>query len=57
MQRVKFDYHLVDTCIPGNKFYRIYPVDPGRGGYAANGDELEEVYYKLEKMAQHLWKK
>ena len=57
MQRVKFDYTLVDAHIPGNKFNRIYPVDPGRGGYSANGDDLEDFYIKLEKMSTLLWKK
>lgn len=57
MQRVKFDYNLVDAHIPGNKFNRIYPVDPGKGGYAANGDDLEDFYVKLEKISALLWKK
>jgi hypothetical protein len=47
----------VDQYIPGNKFKRLYPLDPGRGGYAANGDDLEEVYTKLEKMSNTIWKK
>ena len=56
-ERVRFDYNLIDQYIPGNKFKRIYPLDPGKGGLAANGDELEEVYSKLEKAAQTVWKK
>lgn len=56
-QRVKFDYNLVDQYIPGNNYKRIYPLDPGRGGYAANGDELEHVYRDLEKSANLVWKK
>ena len=32
-------------------------MDPGKGGYAANGDDLEDFYIKLEKQATLLWKK
>lgn len=50
-ERVKFDYNLIDQHIPNNAFKRIYPVDPGKAGTAANGDDLEEFYVKLEKSA------
>lgn len=56
-ERVRFDHNLVDVYLPDNKFKRIFPLDPGHGGYATNGDELEEFYLKLEKMAQTVWKK
>jgi len=51
--RVKFDYHLIDQYIPGNKFKRIYPLDPGTGG----SDDLEDVYAKLERTSNTIWKK
>ena len=56
-ERVRFDHHLIDSYIPGNKFKRIFPLDPGCGGLAANGDELEETYAKLEKTSNTIWKK
>ena len=56
-ERVRFDYNLINQYIPDNKFKRIYPVDPGTGGFATNGDELEELYVKLEKCANTVWKK
>lgn len=56
-ERVRFDHNLIDQYIPGNNFKRIYPLDPGCGGLAPNGDELEELYVKLEKAAQTVWKK
>lgn len=55
--RVKFDYNLIEQYIADNQFKRIFPLDPGTGGFASNGDELEEVYKKLEKSANLLWKK
>jgi hypothetical protein len=42
--RVRFDSNLIDQIIPNNKFKRIYPLEPGMGGIASNGDELEEFY-------------
>ena len=56
-ERVRFDHNLIDQYIPNNNFKRIYPLDPGCGGLAPNGDELEELYVKLEKSAQTVWKK
>lgn len=56
-QRVKFDYNLIDAYIPNCGFRRIYPLDPGTSNHAANGDDLDEVYTKLEKAAQVVWKK
>jgi hypothetical protein len=56
-ERVRFDHHLIDQYVPESGFKRIYPVDPGTGGLANNGDELEEFYVKLEKCAQTVWKK
>ena len=56
-ERVRFDYNLIDQYIPGNKFRRIFPIDPGCGGVASNGDELEEAYAKLEKTSNTIWKK
>ena len=56
-ERVRFDHHLIDSYIPGNKFKRIFPVDPGCAGLASNGDELEEIYAKLEKTSNTIWKK
>jgi hypothetical protein len=50
-ERVRFDHNLIDQYIPHNNFKRIYPPDPGCGGLATNGDELEELYVKLEKSA------
>ena len=50
-QRVRFDHNLIDTYLPNNNFKRIYPIDPGEGGFASNGDDLEELYIKLEKNA------
>ena len=50
-QRVKFDYNLIDTYIPDCGFKRIYPLDPGSSHVAANGEDLDEVYSKLEKAA------
>ena len=47
--RDRFDHTLVEQYVPNNKYKRIFPLDPGRGGCAANGDDLEEVYAKLEK--------
>ena len=32
-------------------------MDPGCGGIAANGDELEDIYAKLEKTSNTIWKK
>jgi hypothetical protein len=55
--RVRFDHTLVEQYVPNNKYKRIYPLDPGRGGSAANGDDLEEVYAKLEKCANIMWRK
>ena len=56
-ERVRFDHNLIERYLPRSNFKRIYPVDPGCGGIAANGDELEELYLKLEKSAQTMWKK
>ena len=56
-ERVRFDHNLIQQYIPGNKYKRIFPVDPGCGGFATNGDELEEIYVKLEKCATNVWKK
>jgi hypothetical protein len=56
-ERVRFDYNLIDQYIPNNNFKRIYPCDPGSAGVAANGDDLEEFYVKLEKEASTIWKK
>ena len=56
-ERVRFDYNLIEQYIPGNKFKRIFPLDPGSGGLATNGDELEEIYAKLEKTSNTIWKK
>jgi len=47
--RVKFDYNLIDQMIPNGGFKRIYPLDPNQSNYSTNGDDLEEVYTKLEK--------
>jgi tubulin polyglutamylase TTLL6/13 len=55
--RVRFDHTLVEQYVPNNKYKRIYPLDPGRGGSAANGDDLEEVYAKLDKAANMMWRK
>ena len=56
-QRVRFDHYLIEQYIPNNKFKRIFPLCPGTGGFAANGDDLEEIYVKLEKTSNTLWKK
>lgn len=56
-ERVRFDHNLIQQYIPGNRYKRIFPVDPGCGGYATNGDELEDIYAKLEKCATNVWKK
>ena len=56
-ERVRFDHHLIDRFIPGNRFKRIFPIDPGMGGFTNMGDELEEVYTKLEKTSNTIWKK
>ena len=56
-ERVRFDHNLVDKYLPKSNYKRIYPVDPGSGGVAANGDQLEDLYVKLEKSAQTVWKK
>jgi len=56
-QRVKFDYNLIEAHIPSCGFKRIYPLDPGVSHQASNGDDLDEIYNKLEKAAQILWKK
>ena len=56
-QRVRFDSNLVDVYIPNSGYKRIYPLDPGQGGFAANGDELEDLYAKMEKVSQNVWKK
>ncbi len=50
-ERVRFDHTLVDQYIKGNKFKRIYPQEPGMAGIASNGDDLNDVYQKLEKCA------
>jgi hypothetical protein len=55
--RVRFDWNLIDQYVPNNRFKRIYPLEPGSGGQAANGDDLEEFYTKLEKEAHMIWKK
>jgi len=55
--RVRFDTNLIDSCIPNNKYKKIYPPEPGETGFAANGDSLEEVYAKLEKTSATIWKK
>ena len=56
-QRVKFDYNLIDAYIPNCGFRRIYPLDPNTTNTASNGDDLDEIYTKLEKAAQVVWKK
>ena len=56
-QRVRFDTNLVERYLPRSGFKKIYPIDPGQGGFAANGDELEDLYAKLEKVSQTVWKK
>ena len=48
-ERVRFDHNLVDKYIPNNKFRRIYPLEVNSGLKAENGDELDELYPKLEK--------
>lgn len=50
-QRVKFDFNLIENYVPNCGFKRIYPLDPGSSEMAANGEDLEEVYSKLEKAA------
>jgi hypothetical protein len=55
--RVRFDHNLVEKFLPGSNFKRIYPLDPGAGGVDKNGEALEEIYIKLEKSAQTMWKK
>ena len=56
-ERVRFDHNLVDKYVPNNKFRRIFPLDPGSGARADNGDDLDEFYYKLEKISTVIWKK
>ena len=56
-ERVRFDHHLVDKYVPNNKFRRIFPLDPGSGLRADNGDELDDLYVKLAKVSVVLWKK
>jgi hypothetical protein len=50
-ERVRFDHNLIDKHLPRSNFKRIFPIDPGSGGVAANGDQLEDLYAKLEKSA------
>lgn len=50
-QRVKFDYNLIDAYLPNNGYRRIYPLDPEKPEYSTSGEELEEVYSKLEKFS------
>ena len=45
--RVRFDHNLLDRHLSGSGFKRIYPIDPGTGGLASNGDDLEDFYVKL----------
>ena len=33
--RVRFDHTLVEQYVPNNKYKRIFPLDPGRGGCAS----------------------
>ena len=56
-ERVRFDHNLIEKYLPKSNFKRIFPIDPGSGGVAANGDHLEDLYAKLEKSAQTIWKK
>lgn len=56
-ERVRFDHNLVDKYVPNNKFRRIFPLDPGSGARAENGDDLDEFYNKLEKISTVIWKK
>lgn len=56
-ERVKFDFALVDRYIPDNKFKRIYPYDASLAGTAENGDDLGDLYAKLEKSSKIIWKK
>ena len=56
-ERVRFDHNLIEKHLPKSNFRRIFPIDPGSGGTAANGDNLEDLYVKLEKSACTLWKK
>lgn len=56
-QRVKFDYNLIDAYIPCCGYKRIYPLDPDIPMYSSTGEELQEVYNKMEKVAQTVWKK
>ena len=56
-ERVRFDYSLVDRYVPNNKFKRIYPLDASLAGSAENGDDLGELYSKLEKSSTIIWKK
>lgn len=56
-ERVKFDFSLVDRYVPNNKFKRIYPYDASMAGTAENGDDLGDLYAKLEKSSTIVWKK
>ena len=56
-ERVKFEFALVDRYIPNNKFKRIYPYDRSMAGVAENGDDLGDLYRKLEKSSALIWKK
>lgn len=56
-ERVRFDFSLVDRYIPNNKFKRIYPFDGSMAGVAENGDDLGDLYNKLQKSSTIIWKK
>ena len=54
---IRFDYNLIERYVPNNGFKRIFPIDPGCGEITDAGEDMEDIYVKLEKTSQIIWKK
>jgi hypothetical protein len=48
-ERIKFDHNLIERYVPNNGFKKIFPIDPGCGEITDAGEDMEDVYAKLEK--------
>lgn len=56
-ERIRFDHNLIERYVPNNGFKKIFPIDPGCGEITDAGEDMEDVYVKLEKTSQIIWKK
>ena len=48
-ERIKFDHNLIERYVPYNGFKKIFPIDPWCGEITDAGEDMEDVYVKLEK--------